>query len=125
METYLRRWDRDHAQGDQAGRVERIFQPVFAGIVSTTKLSLLGKLLIEISAMISLETQLKMVKGTPALGFRCMAWGVSERSVYGTGKQGNQAVGSHYGFYQETLYIDNWRNGRVKRKTIVFSFVRG
>ena len=76
METYLRRWDRDHAQGDQAGRVERIFQPVFAGIVSTTKLSLLGKLLIEISAMISLETQLKMVKGTTALRFRCMALGL-------------------------------------------------
>ena len=36
--------------------IERIFHRVFAGIVSTTKLSLLGELLPEISSLIPLET---------------------------------------------------------------------
>ncbi len=74
MEMYLRRWDIEtmHREIKQDG-VGRIFQRVFAGIVSTTKLSLLGELLLEISAMISLETQLKIGKGTPGLRFRFMA----------------------------------------------------
>ena len=74
MEMYLRRWDIEtmHREIKQDG-IGRIFQRVFAGIVSTTKLSLLGELLLEISAMISLGTQLKIGKGTPGLKFRSMA----------------------------------------------------
>ena len=74
METYLRRWDIEtmHREIKQDG-IRRTFQRVFAGIVSTTKLSLLGDLLLEISAMRSLETQLKIGKGTPGLRYRSMA----------------------------------------------------
>ena len=73
MEMYLRRWDIEimHREIKQDG-LERIYQRVFAGIVSTTKLSLLGDLLLEISAMVSLGTQLKIGKGTPGLRFRSM-----------------------------------------------------
>ena len=74
MEMYLRRWDIEtmHREIKQDG-LRRIFQRVLAGIVSTTKLSLLGNLLLEISAMLSLGTQLKIGKGTPGLRFRSMA----------------------------------------------------
>ena len=74
METYLWRWDIEmmHREIKQDG-LRRIFQRVFAGIVSTTKLSLLGNLLLEISAMLSLETRLKIGKGTPGLMFRSIA----------------------------------------------------
>ena len=53
----------------------RIYQRVFVGIVSTTKLSLLGDLHLEISAMTFLETQLKIGKGAPGLRYRPMALG--------------------------------------------------
>lgn len=55
-------------------RFRTIFQRLFAGIVSTTKVSLLGNLLFKISALLSLGTQLRMGKGTPALRFRSMAF---------------------------------------------------
>ena len=70
MEMYLRRWDIEvlHKEIKQDG-LGRIYQLVFAGIVSTTKLSSLGNLLLKISAMISLETRLKIGKGTPGLRY--------------------------------------------------------
>jgi hypothetical protein len=73
-EMYLRRRDIEtmHREIKQDG-IGRIFQQVFAGIVSTTKLSLLGELLLEISAMILLGTQLNTGKGTPGLRFGSMA----------------------------------------------------
>ena len=66
MEMYLRRWDIEvmHRKNKQDG-LGRIYQRVFAGIVSTIKLSLLGDMLLEISAVISLETRLKMGKEHP------------------------------------------------------------
>ena len=61
-----------HREIKQDG-LRRIFRWVFAGIVNTTKLSFLGNLLLEISAMLSRETQLKIGKGMPSLMFRPMA----------------------------------------------------
>ena len=76
METYLWRWDIEmmHREIKQDG-LRRIFQRVFAGIVSTTKLSFLGNLLLEISVMLSLGTQLKIGKGMPCPRFRSMVLG--------------------------------------------------
>ena len=48
-------------------RLAKIYQRVVVGIVSTTKLNLPDDLLLEISAMISSETQLKIGKGTLSL----------------------------------------------------------
>jgi hypothetical protein len=45
---------------------------MFAGIVNTRKLSLLGNLFLEISAMLSQRTQLEIGKGTPGLRFISM-----------------------------------------------------
>ena len=63
MEMYLRRWDIEvmHRELKQDG-LGRIFQRVFAGLVGSAKLSLLGELLLEISALRSRETWLKLEK---------------------------------------------------------------
>lgn len=62
-----------------------IFQRAFAGIVSTTKLSLLGNLFLEISAMLSLVNQLKLGKETPGLKFRSMTPKVLTGAVQSAG----------------------------------------
>ena len=74
MEMYLRRWDIEvmHREVKQDG-LGRIFQRVFAGLVGSAKLSLLGELLLEISALKSRESWLKMNKKTPGMRFRSMA----------------------------------------------------
>jgi hypothetical protein len=45
-------------------------------LLGTAKLSLLGVLLLEISAIRSLESHLKIGKGTPGLRFKSMAMGI-------------------------------------------------
>ena len=74
MEMYLRRWDIEvmHRELKQDG-LGKAFQRVFAGLAQSAKLSLLGELLLEISALRSLGTQLKIGKGTPGLRHRSMA----------------------------------------------------
>jgi hypothetical protein len=76
MEFYLMRWDLETMNREiKQDGLRRIFQRVFAGIVSTTKLSFLGNLLLEISVMLSLGTQLKIGKGMPCPRFRSMVLG--------------------------------------------------
>ena len=66
MEMYLRRWDIEimHRENKQDG-LGRIYQRVFAGIVSTTKLSPLCEPLLEISPIRSLGYHLKIGKVHP------------------------------------------------------------
>ena len=74
VEMYLRRWDIEtmHRELKQDG-LGSIYQRMFAGLLGTAKLSLLGDLLLEISAMRTLESQLKIGERTPDLRFRSMA----------------------------------------------------
>lgn len=113
------KYDGGQAQEIKQDGLGRINKRVFAGIVSTTKLSLRGELFLEISARKSMETQLKIGEGTPGLRFRSMTLGLPTGSVHGTGEQGTKAPGCHPEVYRETLHFDNRHNGRVKRKTIV------
>lgn len=53
--------------------LRKTFQQVFAGLDQSAKLNLLVELLLEISALRSLGTQLKIGKGTPDLRHRSMA----------------------------------------------------
>lgn len=74
MEMYLRRWDIEvmHREYKQDGS-RRIYQRVFAGLLRGLKLSLLGDLLLELSADRSMATRLKIRSCTPGLRHRSMA----------------------------------------------------
>lgn len=76
---YLKLWVIEvmHREIKQDG-LGKIYQQVFAGIVSTTKMSLLAELLIKISAMISLVTQIMIGKETPGLIYKSMALRLSQ-----------------------------------------------
>jgi hypothetical protein len=63
---------------------------MFAGTVSTAKLSLLGDLLLEISAIIFLESHLKIGKGTPGLRFRSMVMRIIADLPKAMGKGGKE-----------------------------------
>jgi hypothetical protein len=89
---------------------------VFAGIVKTTKLSLLGDLPLEISARISLKTQLKIEKGTPSLRYISTTLKLLQDLILA---HKNKAYGCHLKVYLKSLHLNNRRIGKVKRKTIV------
>ena len=77
IELYLRRWDVEvfHREVKQDG-LRHLYQRTHESLLGTAKLSPLGELLLEISAIRSMETHLKIGKGTPDLRFRSMALGI-------------------------------------------------
>ena len=74
IELYLRRWDIEvfHRELKQDG-LRHLYRRTHESLPSTAKLSPLGDLLLEISAIRSMETHLKIGKGTPGMRFRSMA----------------------------------------------------
>ncbi len=76
IDPYLRRWDMEvfHRELKQDGP-RHLYQRTHERFHGTAKLSLLGELLLEISAIRSMETHLKIGKGTPDLGFRLICSG--------------------------------------------------
>ena len=74
IELYLRRWDVEvfHREVKQDG-LRHLYQRTHESLLGTAKLSPLGELLLEISAIRSMETHLKIGKGTPGMRFRSMA----------------------------------------------------
>ncbi|EQD76737.1 transposase IS4 family protein, partial [mine drainage metagenome] len=74
IDQYLRRWDIEifHRELKQDG-LRHLYQRTHESLLGTAKLSPLGELLLEISAIRSLESQLKIGKGTPGLRFRSIA----------------------------------------------------
>ena len=68
MDLYLRRWDIEvfHRELKQDG-LRHLYQRTHESLPGTAKLSPLGDLLLEISAIRSLETHLKIGKGTPSM----------------------------------------------------------
>ena len=74
IDQYLRRWDIDvfHRELKQDG-LRHLYQRTHESLLGTAKLSPPGELLLEISAIRSMESQLKIGKGTPGLRFRSMA----------------------------------------------------
>ena len=74
IDQYLRRWDIEvfHRELKQDG-LRHLYQRTHESLLGTAKLSPLGELLLEISAIRSLESQLKIGKGTPGLRYRSMA----------------------------------------------------
>ena len=77
IELYVRRWDIEtfHRELKQDG-LKHLYQRKHESLLGTAKLSLLGALLLEISAIRSLESHLKIGKGTPGLRFSSMAMGI-------------------------------------------------
>ena len=77
MDLYLRRWDIEvfHRELKQDG-LRHLYRRTHESLPSTAKLSPLGDLLLEISAIRSMETHLKIGKGTPGMRFRSMALGI-------------------------------------------------
>ena len=77
IDPYLRRWDMEvfHRELKQDGP-RHLYQRTHERFHGTAKLSPLGELLLEISAIRSMETHLKIGKGTPDLRFRSMAPGI-------------------------------------------------
>jgi hypothetical protein len=53
--------------------LRHLYQRTHESLLGTAKLSPLGELLLEISAIRSMETHLKIGKGTPGMRFRSMA----------------------------------------------------
>ena len=74
VDLYLRRWDIEvfHKELKQDG-LRHLDQRTHESLLGTGKLSPLGELLLEISAIRSLESHLKIGKGTPGMRFRSMA----------------------------------------------------
>ena len=74
IDQYLRRWDIElfHRELKQDG-LRHLYQRTHESLLGTAKLSPPGELLLEISAIRSMESQLKIGKGTPGLRFRSMA----------------------------------------------------
>ena len=74
IDRYLRRWDIEvfHRELKQDG-LRHLYQRTHESLLGTAKLSPLGELLLEISAIRSLESYLKIGKGTPGLRFRSIA----------------------------------------------------
>ena len=74
IDQYLRRWDIEtfHRELKQDG-LRHLYQRTHESLLGTAKLSPLGELLLEISAIRSLESHLKIGKGTPGMRFRSMA----------------------------------------------------
>ena len=64
---------RGFPQGNEAGLLSHVYQRTHESLPGTAKLSPLGELLLEISAIRSLESHLKIGKGTPDLRFRSIA----------------------------------------------------
>jgi hypothetical protein len=64
---------RGFSQGNEAGLLSHVYQRTHESLPGTAKLSPLGELLLEISAIRSMETHLKIGKGTPGLRFRSIA----------------------------------------------------
>ena len=77
IDLYLRRWDIEtfHREMKQDG-LRHLYQRTHESLLGTAKLSPLGELLLEISAIRSLESHLKIGKGTPGMRFRSMAMGM-------------------------------------------------
>ena len=77
IDLYLRRWDIEvfHKELKQNG-LRHLYQRTHESLPGTAKLSPLGELLLEISAIRSLESHLKIGKGTPGMRFRSMAMGI-------------------------------------------------
>ena len=71
IDRYLRGWDIEvfHRELRQDG-LEHLYQRTHEGLLGTAKLSLLGELLLEISAIRSMDSQLKTGRGTPGMSFR-------------------------------------------------------
>ena len=67
---------RGFSQGTDAGLLSHVYQRTHESLPGTAKLSPLGELLLEISAIRSMESHLKIGKGTPDLRFRSMAPGI-------------------------------------------------
>ena len=74
IDLYLRRWDIEvfHRELKQ-GELRHLYQRTHESLLGTAKLSPLGELLLEISAIRSLESHLKIGKDTPGMRFRSMA----------------------------------------------------
>ena len=74
IDRYLRGWDIEvfHRELRQDG-LEHLYQRTHEGLLGTAKLSLLGELLLEITAIRSMDSQLKTGRGTPGMSFRSMA----------------------------------------------------
>ena len=74
IDQYLRRWDIEvfHRELKQDG-LRHLYQRTHESLLGTAKLSPPGELLLEISAIRSMESQLKIGKGTPGLRYRSMA----------------------------------------------------
>ena len=74
IDLYLRRWDIEtfHREVKQDG-LGHLYQRTHESLLGTAKLSPLGELLLEISAIRSLESRMKLGKSTPDLRFRAMA----------------------------------------------------
>ena len=77
VQLYLRIWDVEtfHRELKQDG-LNHLYQRTHKSLPGTAKLNLPGQLLLEIPAIRSLESHLKIGKDTPSLRFRSMAMGV-------------------------------------------------
>ena len=95
IELYLRRWDIEvfHRELKQDG-LRHLYQRTHESLLGTAKLSPLGELLLEISAIRSLESQLKIGKGTPGMRFRSMALGILVDLFRAMGKGGKEFLGA-------------------------------
>ncbi len=73
-ELYLRRWDIEVFPREmKLDGLRHLYQRTHESLLGKAKLSPLGELLLEISAIRSMETHLKIGKGTPGMRFRSMA----------------------------------------------------
>ncbi len=89
IDQYLRRWDIEvfHRELKQDG-LRHLYQRTHESLLGTANLSPLGALLLEISAIRSLGSHLKIGKGTPGLRFRSIAMRVLIRIT----EKGNAAT---------------------------------
>ena len=99
--------------------LSHFYQRTHESLPGTAKLSPLGELLLEISAIRSIKIHLKIGKGTLGMKFRSMALGILVDLFRAMEKGWKRVSGSFACIHGEVLQVNNGINGRANRKSIV------
>ena len=119
MDLYLRRWDIEvfHRELKQDG-LRHLYQRTHESLLGTAKLSTLGKLLLEISAIRSMDAHLKIGKGTPGMRFRSMVLWILVDLFRAMEKGWKRVSGSIARIHGESIQVNNGFTERSNCKTI-------
>ncbi|MFG1546191.1 MAG: hypothetical protein AAE976_06805 [Thermoplasmataceae archaeon] len=98
--------------------LSHLYQRTHESLLGTAKLSTLGKLLLEISAIRSMDAHLKIGKGTPGMRFRSMVLWILVDLFRAMEKGWKRVSGSIARIHGESIQVNNGFTERSNCKTI-------